>query len=133
MKPEDTPTPRTDAAERKCHEDEGYHYLVEAEFARELERELAEMQTDRDRERCAHMGFKCAHGGQAERMAELERENAALLAALEMIQRIGETELAHTHPTHGSAPHKVALLAKEALDAGWKRKALDKASPARSP
>lgn len=45
-----------------------------------------------------------------------EREKG-LRAALRDIQQIGETELVHHHPQHGSAPHQVALIARAALTA----------------
>jgi hypothetical protein len=35
--------------------------------------------------------------------------------ALLRIARIGETQLRHTHPVDGSAPHEVALIARKAL------------------
>jgi hypothetical protein len=38
-----TDTPLTDAAEKACNDEHGYHHLVDDEFARDLERALRDL------------------------------------------------------------------------------------------
>lgn len=47
---------------------------------------------------------------------KLHAANVGLVAALKEIEQIGATELVHVHPEHGRAPHRVALIARAALE-----------------
>lgn len=46
-----------------------------------------------------------------------QQQVTALRGALKRIQHIGETQLVYKHPSHGEAPHEVALIADAALAA----------------